>query len=102
MAISELTPREHLLYKAIAYLLDRTQVDPDLAYALHDTQAWEYLIEAEANILALEVGPVRELRLQDQQPPYRRRRPTVVDLREQIDEYSAKVMALEEQINELS
>lgn len=101
MATSELSPRERLLYKAIAYILDRTQLDPDLAFALHDTQAWEYLVEAEANVLELETTVVREIRQEDRQPPYRRRQPRVVELQEQIDEYSNRVLALEDKINEL-
>lgn len=97
----QLTSREQLALRAIDYILTRAQTDSDFRYAMLDTEGWERLVEAEANLRQVETGPLAEARRRDLRPGHRRYKPTVVELREEIAKYSERVMALESEIDDL-
>jgi hypothetical protein len=73
--MTELSPTD----KAVKYLLDAVQQDPDLAHVMLHTQGHALLIEAEAVRLGEPVEAVEARRTQDRQPAYRRRLARVVE-----------------------
>jgi hypothetical protein len=75
------------LLKAVRYMLDRIQTDPNVRYYCGSgTQSFYELIQAEAAALGLPLAEVEAERRQDRQPPYRKVEPEVIRLREQLDE----------------
>jgi hypothetical protein len=75
------------LYAAIAYTLDRIQVDPDVRYYCgFGTELFYQLVQAEADYLGKPLEEIEAERRQDRQPSYRRREPEVVRLRDQLAE----------------
>lgn len=75
-----------VLYWAVRYLLDRRQEDPDLGYYIgFGTEAFRRLCVAEAVHLGEDLAAVEQRRLQDRQPPHRRREADVVRWRPVVD-----------------
>jgi hypothetical protein len=71
--------------KAVTYLLDRIQVDPDLRHMMLFTQAMHLLIQAEADFLREPYEDVRARREKDLQPEHRRRMPRIPALEARIE-----------------
>jgi hypothetical protein len=68
--------------KAIAYMLDQIQINPDLRYyAGPGTEVFRLLCAAEAEIRGKTESEVEGVRSLDLQPSYSRRSPEVVYLR---------------------
>jgi len=80
------------LYRAVQYVLDRAQTDPDLGYQLGPmTEAFRLLCLAEAAHLERPLEEVEQERQQDLQPEYRRRRARVEELDEEVQQLRALV-----------
>jgi hypothetical protein len=82
--------------KAIEYLLDRIQIDPDLQWHMLGTEAHALLMEAEAERLSRHIGYIRNARTVDRQPPHRRRRAELILARERIRELERELEQLRE------
>lgn len=68
--------------KAVRYVLDRAQVDPDLGYYVGPgTQAFALLCAADAEARGVPLEIVERERGEDRQPAYRWREPDVERLR---------------------
>lgn len=90
MSRPDLTDREEELYGAIKYVLDRTQVDPDLGwYISPGTESFTRLCAAESYALGETPAVVVERRMADLQPEHRRRRADVEVLREHVEQLEA-------------
>lgn len=95
----DLTDRERVLYSAIEYVLDRSQVDPDLGYLIGiGSESFVRLCAAEALALG-ELPTVVALRRDvDRQPAHRRREPDVVVLRARVEQLEDRVELLEDRL----
>lgn len=79
-------PLHEQLYRAVRYVLDRSQRDPDLGYYIGPgTQAFKELCQAEAAYTGKPLAEIEEARGTDLQPEYRKRAPEVVTARYERD-----------------
>lgn len=83
------------LRKAVTHVLDRSQVDPDLAWVLGPmTESFDLLCRAEALVNGEAFEAVVERRSKDLQPAHRRRRAEVQELRARLDAWSNHMEAV--------
>lgn len=81
---------------AIQYVLQRTQVDPDLAYVMGDhTESFQRLCRAEAALTGKEIEAVMQERREDRQPKYRHRKPEIELLKARIDDLEDELSTAE-------
>lgn len=81
---------ERLLYDAVRYALNRVQTDPEFRWHMLGTETFERLVTAEAAHTGRTEDDVREARMQDRQPEYRRRDRARCDLdRDRVAELEA-------------
>jgi hypothetical protein len=86
VAAAPLDPREQL-YAAVKHTLDQIQENPDVRYYCGwGSQIFYLLIRAEAAHLGKPLDQIETERRKDRQPSYRRRKPEVLRLRDQLDE----------------
>lgn len=84
--IEALRERGKVMADAIRYVLDRTQIDPDLRYYLgFGTEAWARLTHAEAMATGDQTESVRRRRDVDRQPAHSKREPEVLTLRKRLE-----------------
>lgn len=86
--MSEVEPRPELkpADRAVAYMLDRLQVNPDVRYYCGPgSETFAQLCAAEAERTGETVEQVKERRSKDLQPKYSKREAEVLKLREQLD-----------------
>ena len=103
--MSEVQPRPELppADRAVAYMLDRLQVNPDVRfYCGPGTETFSQLCAAEAARTGETVEAVRERRSKDLQPNYSKRVADVVKLREQLDAVEINESDVESAIAEKS
>lgn len=86
--------------RAVKYVLDRVQTDPDLYYLMVDSEAWEQLTAAEAELLGVDVQAHRSARRKDLQPEYRKREPDIRVYKDFCDRLGIKPTDTTEQIRE--
>lgn len=79
---------------AVLYVLNRIQVDPDLAHHMLRTEAMHRLCLAEARRFGQELEEVRARREEDLQPSYRKRRPDLVVAREKLERLEGAIAEL--------
>jgi hypothetical protein len=85
-------PTIPLADRAVKYLLDRVQHDPDLRYYCGPgTQAWHLLCWAEAARTGEPIEKVEAERARDLQPDYDRRKPRVVELETELKSLRTKL-----------
>lgn len=82
----DVDPRAAQLYRAIRFVLDRIQDTPDVRYYCgQGTQIFYELVQAEAAFLGLPLADVEARRQIDIEPAYRKTRPQVIRLNEQLE-----------------
>jgi hypothetical protein len=85
--VAELEAQVAALYKAVKYVLDRSQTDPDLGYQVGPgMQSFFLLCEAEAAFLGKPLTEVEPQRRKDLQPEHCKREPEVLRLRKELEE----------------